>query len=334
VTRPYPTTVLGSGVAATAYALFAARHGPVVLAGAPPTGRARAVESVPAATLTLLLELGVLPREVDAAPLLRRRTASWETAWPVQHDGPACAHLDRGALVHALWRRVAADRRVTVVPRERGRTAAAGHRVDATGARARTAVAVTRRPGAWTAASLTLPRRGAAPDLRLAAAPDGYGYRLGSASLLTLGWVGCGPPPRDGPALWQRIGHTTAELLAALPAPPPEPTHRRPAGLALPVAATDTVPIGDAALTRDALASQGTALALSDACLAADPRTTAAALSTRRAEARDRHVRNLTDVLAACRHADEPAWAAYRRWLAELAAPPADDTRVRTPAVR
>jgi 2-polyprenyl-6-methoxyphenol hydroxylase-like FAD-dependent oxidoreductase len=75
------------------------------------------------------------------------------------------------------------------------------------------------------------------------------------------------------------------------------------------------VPIGDAALTRDALASQGTAIALSDACQAADPRTADAELSARCADARGRHVRHLDEMLRTCRYAAEPTWEAYRCWL-------------------
>lgn len=318
------TTVLGSGVAATACALFAARHGPVVLAGTPPPRRATAVESVPAATLTLLLELGVVPGELDVPHLIRGRTVMWEHDGPVRHVGPACAHLDRGALLDALWRRVAADARITVVTRAAGQDTTPHRRVDATGTRALTAVSVARRPGAWTASTVTLPRGNADPELRLVAAPEGYGYRLGSERLLTIGWVGSGGPPRDGPALWQRIDGAAAGLLTGVPRPPRGPTHRRPAGLAVPVAAPATVPIGDAALTRDALASQGTAIALSDACLAADPRTTDAELSARRAEARERHLRHLTETLRTCRYADEATWASYRRWLAHLGSPRGD----------
>jgi 2-polyprenyl-6-methoxyphenol hydroxylase-like FAD-dependent oxidoreductase len=318
VTGRPPTTVLGSGIAGTACALFAARHGPVVLAGNPPPRWPTAVESVPAATLTLLLELGIVPRELDVPPLIRRRTGTWEHPAPTHSDGRACAHLDRGALLAALWRRVAAEPRIAVVPRGPDRAAAPGRLVDASGTRALTAVTVARRPGAWTASTLTVARGNAEPGLYLAAAPDGYGYRLGSANLLTLGWVGSRPPPRDGPELWQRIDSAAGWLLTDLPGPLPGPTHRRPAGLAVPMAAPDTVPVGDAALTRDALASQGTAIALSDACLAADPRTSEAQLAARRTDALDRSVRQLAEVLAACRHADEPTWASYRRWLAEL----------------
>ena len=85
--------------------------------------------------------------------------------------------------------------------------------------------------------------------------------------------------------------------------------------MAFPVAAGAAVPIGDAALTRDALASQGTAITLSDACQAADPRTADAELSARCADARGRHVRHLDEMLRTCRYAAEPTWEAYRCWL-------------------
>jgi hypothetical protein len=316
VTGPPATTVLGSGIAATACAPFTARSGPVVLAGTPPTDPTTAVESLPAAGLTLLLELGVVPRELDVDRLVRGRTVTWEHAEPVHHDGPACAHLDRGALLQAFWRRATADARITVVPRGGAWSAPGGPLVDATGTRAASAVGVVRRPEAWTAATVTLPRSGADPGLCLAAAPDGYGYRLGSADLLTVGWVGSGGPPRDGPALWQRLAERAAWLVAGLPGPPCGPTYR-PAGLALPVPADAVVPIGDAALTRDALASQGTSIALSDACLAADPRIGEAALTARRADARERHERHLSEALRTCRHADRPAWDSYRRRSAQ-----------------
>ena len=98
------TTVLGSGVAAAACALFAARHGPVRLCGRPATPD-HSVESVPAATLTLLLELGITPVELDVDRLTRDRRVAWEDAEPAVHSGPACAHLDRAALHAALWER-------------------------------------------------------------------------------------------------------------------------------------------------------------------------------------------------------------------------------------
>jgi hypothetical protein len=308
------TTVLGSGVAAAACALFAARHGPVRLCGrrAP---LEHSVESVPAATLTLLLELGVTPGELEVDRLTRDRRIAWEHAEPAGHRGPASAHLDRAILHAALWERVTRhpDVRVTgrvdVVPPGPGRV------VDATGRHAVTALDVLRPPRTWTAATLSLPS-GADSDLHLVAAPDGYAYRLGSALHTTVGWVGPDRPPRDGAALARRIVEAGCGwLLTGVDLQPDIPTARRPAGLAMVAASPDAVPIGDAALARDALASQGLSLALSDACLAADPAVTTAALAARRADAVQRHLQHLRGTVASCRFGASPAWARYGAWL-------------------
>jgi 2-polyprenyl-6-methoxyphenol hydroxylase-like FAD-dependent oxidoreductase len=316
------TTVLGNGVTATAYALFAGRHGPVVLHGRPHVAGARTVESVPAATLALLLELGIVPAELDVLGLRRERWVAWEGATPERRDGPACAHLDRSALLGALWRRVAEHPAVELAAGRDGQHDVEREPVvDATGRRACTAVEVRRPPSSWVASVAYRPRDDADPALRLAAAADGYVYRLGSARWLTVGWVGPGTPPRDATALWRRIGGSGAGwVLADLPGPSSEATWRCPAGAALPIAGAGVLPIGDAALTRDALASQGTSIGLSDACQAADRRSTPADLAAHRADARRRHLRQLGEMLRACRFADMPVWSTYHRWVAEMGA--------------
>jgi 2-polyprenyl-6-methoxyphenol hydroxylase-like FAD-dependent oxidoreductase len=322
VTRVH--TVLGGGISALACALFAARHGPVRLLGRPgPTPRST-VESVPAATLTLLLELGITPAELDVGELTRERTVAWDAAAPSTHTGPACAHIDRVALQAALWRRALAEPAISVLgrvdPADVGGCAGPGC-VDATGRRAVTASAVLRPPRTWTAATVTVPTGGADRGLRLAAAPEGYAYRLGSTHWTTLGWVGPDRPPRDPVAICRRIGDAGAGwLLADLVVTASAPTHRRPAGLALPVACGRSIPIGDAALTRDALASQGISIGLSDACLAAATSATSAASAARRVDAVRRHVRHLSGMVAVCRFAAAPAWAQYRDWLSGTAA--------------
>ena len=305
------TTVLGSGGAAAACALFAARHGPVRLCGRP-HAPVSSVESVPAATLTLLLELGITPAELDVDRLTRDRRVAWEQAEPAEHTGPACAHLDRAALHAALWRRVTRHPHVHLTGRDdvvpRGRV------VDATGRQAVTALDVLRPPRTWTAATITGPA-GPDPALHLAAAPDGYAYRLGSARHTTVGWVGPDRPPRDAAALAHRIVESGCGWLLAGLDLPFTSTVRRPAGLALSTPAPDAVPIGDAALARDALASQGLSLALSDACLAADPAVTNATLAARRADAVGRHLEHLRRTVVACRFAAFPAWVRYGEWL-------------------
>ncbi len=309
-------TVLGGGTVAAACALFAARYGPVRLCAGRIRPVATAVESVPAATLTLLLELGVTPDELDVHRLTRSRTLAWDGPAPERRDGPATAHLDRAALHVAVWRRVRAETRIEVTGRADPALAGPGW-VDATGRRAVTASDRLRPPRTWTAATVTVRSDGTDDgDLRCAAAPDGYAYRLGSARWTTVGWSGPDRPPRSGASLRDRIDRPdTGWLLDGIVIPPEAPTDRRPAGVSVPVHGGAPVPVGDAALTRDALASQGVSIGLSDACLAATPGTTAAAMAARREEARERHLRHLAQMVGSCRFADAPAWAEQLTWL-------------------
>jgi len=312
-------TIMGSGVAAVACALFAAQHGPVRLCGRRDPRPRRSVESVPAATLTLLLELGVTPAELDVAGLTHDRIVAWDSE-PDRHAGPACAHVDRAALHAALWDRVVADPGITVTDRVDPADAAPGW-IDATGRRAVSALTTLRPPRTWTASTVTVRSVRFDGRLRLAAAPDGYAYRLGSARWTTVGWVGPGRPPRDAAALRQRIDAAACGwLLDGCDLAPAGPPDRRPAGASIPTPGGPATAIGDAALTRDALASQGVSMAISDACLVTDPAMARQAMAARMSDATARHIRHLAGMVAVCRYADTPTWAEYAAWLDELAA--------------
>ena len=80
--------------------------------------------------------------------------------------------------------------------------------------------------------------------------------------------------------------------------------------------------LGDAALARDALASQGLATGLSDARLAARPEWTTDDAAERSADGLRRHLRSLSGVLETCAHRHEPAWQAYTTWVRSLSAGP------------
>ena len=327
MTLAVDTAVLGSGAVALAHALFRSRHGPVVLAGEE-TPLVPAVERVSAPLLTLLLELGVTPAELDVDRLARERNVAWEDATPSERLGPACAHVDRAALADALWRRVRQCPEVHVVGAVRraglgGPGWTATRVVDATGRRALTCRARVHPPAVWVATCCTIPRGDLDPTMRLAAGPTGYAYRLGSARRLTVGWVGPGAPPPDGTAVSEQVAAEGAGWLTDGVELGGAQVVRRVASLAVPVEAGDgrVLAIGDAALARDALASQGTAIGLSDARLAAGG-DGAAAVRRRHADGLQRHLDHLAGSLATVRHADAPAWLAYRRWLAELRAAP------------
>lgn len=174
----------------------------------------------------------------------------------------------------------------------------------------------------WIAASCTVPRGDADPAMRLAAGPGGYAYRLGSTRWLTLGWVGPGRPPRDGAGVADRVASEGAGWLSDDVDLSGATVLRRVASVSIAIGRDDpwTVRIGDAALVKDALASQGTSIGLSDARLAADAddAPALAALVNRRADGIERHLRHLGSMLATCAHRHARSWLVYRRWVEQL----------------
>jgi hypothetical protein len=89
--------------------------------------------------------------------------------------------------------------------------------------------------------------------------------------------------------------------------------------------------VGDAALARDVLSSQGIAAGFSSACYAAAIRSahdSSLVLEHQRAE-RARHLQSLSELIAACRYAAAPEWARYGRFIARhLTVTPADEVRL------
>jgi hypothetical protein len=76
--------------------------------------------------------------------------------------------------------------------------------------------------------------------------------------------------------------------------------------------------IGDAALARDALSSQGIVTGTSEALLAAawsDDRDLRR-IRMRQQEQRRAHLMSLLDVIDRCRYADHPVWRDYRAFVA------------------
>ena len=348
-----PVTVVGSGPVALVHALFSAPHRPVRLAAWPPpegTGAGPApvapalapapigVEAVPAPLLTLLLELGIHPRELDVEELHRRRFVAWEAIEPGRPDRPeqrpvrAAAHLERAALLAALWRRVWSCPDIRLVPPAAAfaLAPAEGPLVDARGRSAAAGPAGGRRlrpPRAWVASTCTLARGDRDGSLRLAAAPAGYGFRLGSASHLTIGWVAPGPPPRTAGQLRKALVEAgVGWLLDGVVLEADIAVRQRIASLSAAVEpgrggdgqGDGALRLGDAAFARDALASQGLAVGLSDACQSVRAERQASDGQERTADGARRHVRSLVGVLDSCRHRDEPAWRAYAGWIRAL----------------
>ena len=322
--------VLGAGVAGLIAALRIARSGRsvVLVAPHPPQpGDARRVDAVPAQYLALLVDLGLPPNAVGAelAPPIRR--AAWECAAPQSTPGPPTAHVERPTLELALLALLRREHRATIrfVPRLRPgqNLAASGWRarkmIDASGRAALTAACLVQPPRPWVARTFATERARCEADagFAIAALPDGYAYRLGTAATITVGAVGRGASvsgsPRDIECRLRRAAPWLIEGLPAL-------TQMR-ANKAKPASVQWSqgpgLRIGDAALARDALSSQGIATGSTEAMLAAawDDEADLRSIHARQCEQRGAHLRSLLGTIERCRYADHPVWQDYRAFL-------------------
>ena len=101
----------------------------------------------------------------------------------------------------------------------------------------------------------------------IAAGPEGYAYRLASATTLTLGVVGRKDFVHgDGRQIVAKIAEFAPWLVRDIPSEPLQSGASGAASVQWSVGDNfDSVLVGDASFARDALASQGLAMGLSDA---------------------------------------------------------------------
>lgn len=320
--REFDVAVLGAGPVGLIAALqFARSERSVVIASnrLPAPDGARRVDAVPASFLALLVELGINPIEIGADRLHRARVSAWRSAEPLASESAPTAHVERPTLDIAL---LGAAKRAgcAIWPRFRldggevcGRDWTAKRFVDATGRAAVTAERRVRAPKPWIArtfwARVSAHERGFA----IAQLPEGYAYRLGAASTLAVGVVG----RRDAVAgsfrdIAQHLRVHAPWMLEHLP---PFAELRSGGACAASVQWSEGsgMRIGDAALARDALSSQGIATGASEALQASamggeDDRVLIVA---RQREQRQAHLRSLLAVLEDGRFSEAPAWRTY-----------------------
>lgn len=289
------------------------------------------IETVPAALVNLMIDFGIHPKRLGIDQLYDTRCVAWQSRTPETIRGRSVAHIDHGALQAELFS--AASRNPDLSLRiESHLPVKRGLYWYGTGWRARTLLDATGRlmvfanrrvqpPKPWVARSFWTAKPPAASDrpLRIAALPYGYAYRLGSRHVDSVWIVGRGPSLRRSPAAFERsVKEAGASwLLDGFP-----PLESATTGRAYPASvqwaeSSLCTPIGDAALSRDILSSQGLATGISDALLAIASNTNAdAALCADRQRAeRAAHLRSLAGIIATCRYRHRRNWDQYGNFV-------------------
>jgi flavin-dependent dehydrogenase len=330
--RAFDIAVLGAGPVGLMAALQFARSGRTAVIASnrlPAPDGARRVDAVPASFLALLVEFGINPVEIGADRLHRARISAWTSAEPLVAEGAATAHVERPALDLALLR--AAQRAGCVIRSGSGldgesvggRDWTAKRFVDATGRDAVTANRRIRPPKPWIARMFWAPVCAHDPGFRIAQLPDGYAYRLGAASTLAFGVVGRRAAVAGSLLdIAQHLRVHAPWMLEDLPSF----AKLQPGGAcaaSVQWSEGGGLQIGDAALARDALSSQGIATGASEAlqACAMGGEDDYALIVARQREQRQAHLRALLAVLESGRFSNAPIWREYIDFVASQRAP-------------
>ena len=348
--RWFDVAVLGAGPAGLIAALRLAQGRDVALVvdRLPRDDDPPRVDAVPASVVALLVELGVAPGALGVDRLYDRRWIAWSETSPQIRRLSAAAHLERPRLDVTLFSQAARHPRVTVFVSKQWTRAdgifwgdgwRAARLIDATGRAAVTADSVVRLPRPWAARTLWTrsEREVRGPDFALASLPDGYAYRVATPRAVVVGFVGRGPAVEGEPAQLEERLRALGRgfLIENLPALASFAEGRAAtASIQWATSPTSTdvegpFRIGDAALARDPLSSQGIAAA-AEAMLVASVESAADVelFARRQREQRSAHLRALEAMIGGSAFASEPEWGDYSRFLAAHSERPTTDPPV------
>ena len=338
--RSFDLAVLGAGPAGLMAALAAARNSDVALVAdrLPSADDPPRVDAVPARLLALLVDFDIPPQALAVEELHEHRWVAWSAKTPRVRRLPPAAHVERPLLDLALLTRVLRHPRIALFlsktwARDEGVFWGDGWRtrrlVDATGRAAVTSESVIRLERPWAARTLwrisKRDRRG--PPFALAPLPDGYAYRIEAQHRVVVGFVGRGRAVNGSPdeLEWWLRSAGGSWVLAELP-PLAKFEEGRASAASLQWATSATLPdasrpirIGDAALARDPLSSQGIAIACSEALFSAsvDNETDQRTFEFRQFEQRQSHLAALEKMIAGCLFSTAATWCDYRGFVSQ-----------------
>jgi flavin-dependent dehydrogenase len=329
----FQIAVLGSGPVGIVAALELSKHYRTALIThqLPSADQVPRVEAVPASLLALLIEYGIHPRRVGVDRLHETRLIAWENNNFGKSIGPAAAHVERPALDLALLDALIISRRVKIILSQKSASLEAvdGLRqqslrvIDATGRRSLTATTKIHPAKPWVGRIFLTSTKAcsATREFRIAALPGGFAYRLATIRSINLGIVGRGKMLGGDPEEIERHLHEyeAGWVLEGLP-PMADmiPGRVSPASVQW-AGGNVSRRIGDAALARDTLSSQGLACGISDALFAAGVRDDQGEtrLSRRQFEQRLSHLASLANLIARCRFRDHDAWKEYEEFISD-----------------
>ncbi len=336
----YDTAVLGGGAAGVVAALCSAQKSATVLILGSHAERREIprIETLPAPMLSLLIDYGVDPRRIGVDRLYETQHVAWECADPEIRRGHAMAHIDKAQLTSELLSLAARNLDIIIDPRtaSHGKTGwfgpawSARRLIDATGRAAATAARRVTAPKPWVARPFWSAAPATLREFRIAALPNGYVYRVGSNAIDSLWIAGRGASLSASPQAIETaiIAAGAKWLLDGLP--PLESLH---SGRAFPVSVqwsegSAAIAVGDAALARDVLSSQGLAAGLSSACyaVAGESENDLALLRQHQSAERASHLRSISQLVAACRYRDSAEWQQYGDFIGEHLQDASQDT--------
>ena len=321
--RGWHTVILGGGPVGLATALIAARYGRVlvVLPRRSPLAPPLRIDCVPVALLALFVELGLHPSELGASAVHDHRLVAWSSTTPELVRGAGTVHIVRPALERCLLGRARAHRAINFAPgTPPGALPVAGRILDATGRRAITAE--HRHLPANPAILRAIVARGtfsrAQQAFRLASLPTGYAYRLGTGDALMVGLV-------QGRDQWRERASGLAEmlraagvewLLAGMPYTAYEGSIGGVASVQWASGSGQAIRIGDAAIARDALASQGIANGISAGLSLFEGGGAGRSYCRQTRTEILSHLTTLRRLIRGCAHSAHPFWKNYTAFLA------------------